>query len=138
MDTNSAVSDTNIFVAALWGGRTCRALLTALEAKAFTLWISSAIIAELDDVLARDKFHQHISTQAIERLHHVLRRRAQWIQPEEVITLMPDPADNRVLECVAASAPAALITGDHALLDIKTFRGTEIMSPSVFLARLNR
>ena len=136
MSARSAVIDTNVLVAALWGGRTCRALLEALEAKTFELSISPPLLAELNEVVTRSKFRHKIAPVSVDRLHHVLSRCATLVHPVERITLMSDPDDDRVLECVAAASPMVLITGDGALLALKTFRSTSIVTPAAFLATL--
>ena len=137
MSAPSAVVDTNVFVAALWGSTTCRALLIALETRTFELWISPPLLGELFTVIERKKFHHRIRAGAIEGLHHVLKRRAHLIQPTETITVMSDPSDNAVLACVAAAKPSVLVTGDHGFLELKSFRQTRILGPAEFLAQLS-
>ena len=55
------VTDTNIVVSAfLWGGNP-RQLLDAARRHHITLFTSAALIAELEDVLLREKFAQRIA-----------------------------------------------------------------------------
>ena len=55
------VVDTNVIVSAfLWGG-TPRRLLDAIEEQQLELFTSRALIAELEDVLAREKFAAQLS-----------------------------------------------------------------------------
>jgi putative PIN family toxin of toxin-antitoxin system len=138
MSAPSAVVDTNVFIAALWGSPTCQTLLIELEARAFELWISPPLLEELFTVIERKKFHHRISAGSIERLHHVLKRRAHLIHPTEAIAVMSDPSDNRVLECVTAASPSVLVTGDGAFLALKRFGQTRIISPATFLNELHR
>ena len=54
------VADTNVIVSAfLWGG-TPRRLLDAVEARHFELFTSRALVTELKDVLAREKFAEQL------------------------------------------------------------------------------
>ena len=55
-----AVADTNTVVSALlWGGAPAE-VLTAAREQRLTLFTSAALIAELEDVLAREKFAARI------------------------------------------------------------------------------
>lgn len=44
-----------------------------------------------------------------------------------------DDPDNRILECAVESAGQAVITGDHDLRQLGTFRSIRILSPREFL-----
>jgi putative PIN family toxin of toxin-antitoxin system len=56
-----AVADTNTVVSAfLWGGAPAEVLTVAREQR-LTLFTSAALIAELEDVLAREKFAARIA-----------------------------------------------------------------------------
>ncbi len=51
----------------------------------------------------------------------------------DVIT--KDRSDNRILECAVEGCADFVISGDEHLLELKEFRGIEILEPNVFLKR---
>lgn len=56
------VADTNTVISALlWAGHRPQSVLTAAREERITLCSSAALIAELEDVLAREKFVTRIS-----------------------------------------------------------------------------
>lgn len=44
-----------------------------------------------------------------------------------------DPSDNKYLACAHEGEADYIVSGDHHLLDIKAFKGIEIIRPKVFL-----
>ncbi len=44
-----------------------------------------------------------------------------------------DPEDDKILECAFDSGVDYIISGDSHLLDLKDFKGIEILSPDEFL-----
>jgi predicted nucleic acid-binding protein len=44
-----------------------------------------------------------------------------------------DEPDNRILECALEGDAAVIISGDHHLRRLETFRGIPIMTPRQFL-----
>ncbi|MBI5184216.1 MAG: hypothetical protein HZA01_00595 [Nitrospinae bacterium] len=44
------------------------------------------------------------------------------------------PSDNRVIECAVSGNVDFVISGDKRLLNLKAFRGIDILSPDDFLA----
>jgi len=52
---------------------------------------------------------------------------SQLVKPETVINKITDDADNRVLECAVDGEAGFIVTGDHHLLDLESFRGIRIL-----------
>ena len=46
-----------------------------------------------------------------------------------------DPSDDMFLRCCEAAKAKALISSDKHLLNLKSYRGTQILTPSQFLNR---
>ena len=92
------VVDTNIVVSAfLWGG-TPRAILDAARRKGITLFTSAALIAELEDVLSREKFAERIAevgSSADEMLGDYLAL-ATLVRPTEKPAIVRDPDDDQI------------------------------------------
>jgi putative PIN family toxin of toxin-antitoxin system len=94
--------------------------------------ISNALSVEIRNVLGRRKFDvsKEYVTAALDSLQAVFER----VVPEETVNgIVGDADDNAVLECALAFEADFIITGDRHLLDVRRFRGIEIMTPSEFL-----
>ena len=120
------VFDTNILVSALVfpGGRG-DAALRRIVAETDALVLSRPILDELLDVLAR-KFARDA-----EELAHVavfLSELALLVAPKRRLRVVEDEPDNRVLECAVAGRADAIVTGDKALLALKNYRNTRILT----------
>ena len=127
------VFDTNILVSALVfpGGRGEAALRRIIEEQD-QLVISKPILDELLGVLAR-KFSRDA-----EELAHVavfLSGLALSVRPRRKLKVVNDEPDNRILECALAGHAEAIVTGDHALLSLREYRGVRIISLREYLMR---
>ena len=127
------VFDTNILVSALAfpGGRGEAALRRIIEEQD-QLVISKPILDELLGVLAR-KFSRDA-----EELAHVavfLSGLALSVRPRRKLKVVNDEPDNRILECALAGHAEAIVTGDHALLSLREYRGVRIISLREYLMR---
>jgi putative PIN family toxin of toxin-antitoxin system len=120
------VFDTNILVAALVfpGGRGEAALRRVIE-EHDQLVISKPILDELLGVLAR-KFSRDP-----EELAHVavfLANVAISVKPRRRLRVVKDDPDNRILECALEGRAEAIVTGDHALLALREYKGVRVIS----------
>ena len=125
------VFDTNILVSALVfpGGRGDAALRRIVEEQD-QLVISKPIIDELLRVLG-SKFSRDA-----EELAHVavfLSDVALTAHPRRRLRVVKDEPDNRILECALAARVQAIVTGDHALLNLGEYRGVQIISLRQYL-----
>jgi len=125
------VFDTNVLVAALVfpGGRGEQAM-QRIVAERDELVISKAILDELLGVLAR-KFARDA-----EDLAHVavfLGELATTVRPARRLRILKDAPDNRILECAVAGRAQAIVTGDHEMLALKQYSGTQILSLREYL-----
>ena len=86
-----AVLDPNVLVSARISplGATAR-LLTKLEEAAFQLLISPALLAELADVLQRDKFRRYITEEDAEGFVDFIRRHGQLFPDPRAIQRSPE------------------------------------------------
>lgn len=131
VDTNTALSGL------LWQGAP-RRLINAARAGQASLITSPALLAELAEVLARDKF--------AERIRHA--KLSPRILLEDYATLsyvieptgLPepvsrDPDDDQVLACALTAGVDAIVSGDKDLLTLGSHGGTPILSAAAFLSR---
>jgi len=107
-----------------------------LAAERGRLLVSTATIAELNDVLRRPKFDKYV-TEA-ERLEFLaaLVREADKIVVSEAITDCRDPKDNKFLELAVSGQGNHILSSDPDLLVLHPYRGIAILTPQQFLTAL--
>jgi putative PIN family toxin of toxin-antitoxin system len=130
------VADTNTVVTAfLWGGAPAD-LLTAAREQRLTLFTSAALIAELEDVLAREKFAARIAQvgSTVADLLAGYRALAQLVRTAEITPVSRDPDDDQVLACALAADAGLIVTRDQDLRTLDPFRTIRILSAREALA----
>jgi putative PIN family toxin of toxin-antitoxin system len=120
------VFDTNVLVAGLVfpGGQGELALQRVVDERD-RLLLSKSILDELLDVLAR-KFSRDIEELA--RAAVFLSELGTMVRPRRRLRILQDEPDNRILECALAGKADAIVTGDHALLALREFRGIRVIT----------
>lgn len=126
------VFDTNIFVSAFVfpGSRADAAVERVLDGED-QLVVSPAIIDELLTVLAR-KFAR--DADELGRIAVFLTDLGDVVRPRRRVTILPDEADNRILECARAGHAEVIVTGDRAMLALGRYQDVEIKSLRDYLA----
>ena len=130
------VLDTNVVVSALCFPRSKPRRALDLAFDAGTILASRDTLNELVHVLRRPKLDAYITLSEREAFLHAFSQQIELVKPNEEITICRDPRDNQFLELSAAGRADYLITGDHDLLTLGSFRGTAIMTPAVFLEQM--
>lgn len=127
------VLDTNTIVSAIgWEGPPRRILL-ALRSEVHQLITSPELLEELTAVLQYPRLRVLAAHPLLLEILAWLHRPDHIVYPRErVVVVTADPADNLVLEAAVAGAVDAIISGDRHLVDLKQFRGIEIMTPGRF------
>lgn len=130
------VADTNTVLSAfLWGGLP-KAVLDAAREGRIRLHTSPALLAELEDVLSRDKFAARIR-QAGDSAADMLTAYRALVTVELPTSIPPtarDPDDDAVLACALTANARLIVSRDRDLLDLKTFRGIPILAARDALA----
>jgi uncharacterized protein len=132
------VADTNTLVSAfLWGGAPAEVLTTAREQR-LSLFTSAALIAELEDVLAREKFVTRIARvgSTVADLLAGYRALAQIVRTTEMAAVSRDPDDAHVLACALAAGAHLIVTRDQDLRTLDPFRSIRILPAREALALL--
>jgi uncharacterized protein len=125
------VYDTNVLVsAALKPGSTPAVLVALALAERVRLCVSPAILAEYREVLRRPKFG--FEAPSIDALLEDLTRIALLVYPTMHLTVAPDEADNRFLECALEASAAFLVTGNLRHFPVATFHDIQILEPARF------
>ena len=122
------VIDTNILVSALIKRGKPRTLVFKLLEE-HTVILSRQMLAELADVLARDKFI--VKTPQIDRFLAILVRKSKIVKlSSRFKAIKEDPDDDVILNTAYAGKAAYIVTGDKHLLALKEFKRTEIVNIS--------
>lgn len=126
------VYDTNTLISALgFGGTPLEALLTAFG-DGFQIAASEETLDEFSRVMEYD--HLPFSDSEQTRYRVILAREARVVTPEELIEKIDrDPDDDKFLECAVAAGADYVVSGDQHLLDLDSFRGTDILDAADFL-----
>lgn len=125
------VFDSNILISALvFPGRSAeRAMYRVIEG-VDRLLISRPILNEVLSVLAR-KFARE--GEELARVAVLLAEIADLVTPGKTIRVLKDDPDNRVLECVVGGRAEVLVTGDRAMLDLRSYGKIRIISLRSYL-----
>ena len=133
------VADTNTVISGLlWQGAP-RRLINASRARKLTFITSPVLLAELAEVLARDKFAARIlragwSAKALVEDYADI---VHVIEPDALpVPVSRDPDDDEVLACAITARVDAIVSGDADLLILDNFRGIPILTANQAVANL--
>lgn len=128
------VIDTNILVSALIKrGKPRKLVLKLLEEH--TVILSRQMLAELADVLTRDKFA--VKTSQVDRFLAILVRKSKIVTPSSRFKIISeDPDDDVVLNTAYAGKAEYIVTGDRHLLALKEFKRTKIVTVTQIIESL--
>ncbi|HWZ50331.1 MAG TPA: putative toxin-antitoxin system toxin component, PIN family [Granulicella sp.] len=115
-----------------------QALLKALAS--CDVCASAETLAELEQVLDREKFDRYLDCELRRSFVAVMRRHVhlfavQDADREAVEPPCRDPKDNQFLALALAAEADALVSSDEDLLVLHPWRGIAIVTPAEFLAR---
>lgn len=133
-----AVADTNIVVSAiLWGGPPGQ-ILTAARTGRLSLFTSAALIAELEDVIARKRFAERLTRVelSVAQIVDGYLALVQLVRAPAIAPAGRDRDDDHVIACALAANAAIIVSGDHDLLVLGAFRDIGIKTASEALAIL--
>jgi len=124
------VADTNTVVSAfLWGGPPAAVLFAAREGR-IMLFTSPVLLAELEDVLSREKFAARITRigSSVQEMLAGFRALTYIVRPAPLEPTARDPDDDHVLACALSAQAVLIVTRDRDLLDLGTFRTIRILA----------
>ena len=125
------VADTNTVLSGLlWQGPP-RRLIDLARQRSITLCTSLVLLAELAEVIARDKFALRVLAAKLSAAELVddYRRLAQIIEPQVLAAAISrDPDDDHVLACAAAAQVDLIVTRDKDLLVLNPYQRIPIVA----------
>jgi putative PIN family toxin of toxin-antitoxin system len=134
------VADTNIIISGLlWRGNP-RRILDAAHTGDINLFTTAVLLAELEDVLSREKFAKRLASAGIEVRDLVLGYAALAfvIEAAEIAPVfLADPDDDAVLSCAVACHGEAIVSGDRHLLDLKQYQDIRIVTAAELVAEIS-
>ncbi|MGB6308131.1 MAG: putative toxin-antitoxin system toxin component, PIN family [Steroidobacteraceae bacterium] len=133
------VADTNTVLSGLlWQGPP-RRLLDLARQRTVTLCTSPTLLAELAEVIGRDKFAQRVraATLSAAELVQDYERLAEVVEPQPLpAPTSRDSDDDHVLACALAAQADLIVSGDRDLLTLREYQRILILSTTDALARL--
>jgi putative PIN family toxin of toxin-antitoxin system len=130
------VLDTNIIVSSALGGA-LELILDKWAEDAFTLIVTSDILAEYFEVINRPKFKLKQAT--IDRIVRYCYQFAEFVVSEEHIRFIEaDPKDDKFLEAAIAGGAEYIVSGDIHLLELKKFRSVPVLTAREFINWLEK
>jgi uncharacterized protein len=134
------VLDTNLLVSGVIASGLPRRLVDGAKAGEFELCTSEVLLAELLDVLERDKFAQRLSQAGLtpQGIVDDLRRLAVVVLPDATPRVVPtDPDDDHVIAAALAARADLIASGDKRdLLPLGSWQGIAIVSAREAVERL--
>ena len=128
------VLDTNVIISAIfWRGSPYRVMKKALQ-RDFILVISPDILEEVSERL---KYKFNLPRDEIETLTNILLSYSDIVEPTTKVNVVKaDENDNKIIECAIDGEADFIVTGDHHLLELKSYKSIKIITPAEFLELL--
>ncbi|MDI6739400.1 MAG: putative toxin-antitoxin system toxin component, PIN family [Candidatus Edwardsbacteria bacterium] len=121
------VADTNIVISAFFWKGPPQEVYTLCRRGEAKLLFSTAIESELVRVLAYPRFG--LRPAEILPLINDIRAHGELAPVKaKLLVIGKDPTDNIFIECAVDGKADMIVSGDHHLLDIRNFRGIEVVS----------
>jgi uncharacterized protein len=98
-----------------------------------TICLSSAVEAEIRDVLQRPKFRKYITDADRGRILDILGAAALRFEPAEQVTDCRDRKDNKYLELALAAGASIIVSSDEDLLVLDPWRSIRILTPADYV-----
>ena len=133
------VADTNTVVSGLLWQGSPRQVMDAARTAKIDLFTSGALLAEIEEVLLREKFSERLEKLGLSSRDLVIGYAAlatvvvtATIDP----VILDDPDDDEVLACAAAADAEIVVSGDSHLLNLKEYKGIDIITAAELLIRI--
>ncbi|MBI3168158.1 MAG: putative toxin-antitoxin system toxin component, PIN family [Chloroflexi bacterium] len=130
------VLDTNTVISGLFWKGAPRQVLDLARSGKFTLFTSPELLAELADVLGRQKFSERLA-RANTNVEELVLGYASLANTVRSIHISPvikaDPDDDKVLACAKTANAEIITSGDRHLLELREYEGIRIVTVNQLL-----
>jgi hypothetical protein len=131
------VMDTNVWVSGLlWRGAPWQ-MVRLIEDGAIEVYITQEIVSELRRVLHYARLQRRLNEmqQTVDNLITTVVNLTTTVETRGIEpVVLADPNDDMFLSCALFAGVQYLVSGDHHLLDLKEWRGIQIVTVNDFLA----
>lgn len=128
------VIDTNVAISAVLLPRSVPRQAFDAALSTGKLLVSESTVAELDEVLRREKFNKYVAEASRLEFLAALVQAAEQVEISQSIQVCRDEKDNKFLELAVSGSATHILSGDADLLMLHPFRGIAIVTPQEFLA----
>ena len=129
------VIDTNVFVSGVFWKGPPNKILKAWQKGKFKMVISPPIIEEYRRILS--DLSKKYPNPTIVHIMDLVSLNAEMVNPVRFVKpVCTDHHDDKFLEAAIAARAEYVVTGDKALLAVKSIKGSTVVKPSEFLASL--
>ena len=136
-----AVIDTNIFVSGIISSKgSSRRILELAKEEVFKTVTAASINKEILSVLHREHIYikYNLNEEIIDDIAAFLYEGTILVEgTHEVSKISKDPADDKFISCGVEGEADYIVSGDEHLLNLKHYRGIQIISAKNFLKILN-
>ena len=133
------VADTNTVVSGLLWHGSSRQVLDKSRTGEIELFSSIVLLAELEEVLERDKFARRLAIVGLRPRDLVVgyAALATVVEPPVIPhVIVEDPDDDAVLACAVVARADAIVSGDTHLLSLRAYREIPILTAGELLNRI--
>lgn len=135
--------DTNVLVSAFISklGHPANLLGLCLTVEDVDLVLSQPILKEFEQVLKRDEVKERFSytSQDIRNIVRTLRDSSRMIAPKSHFRIIKeDPKDDVILSTAYDGKVDFIVSGDKHLLNLHTFRGIKVVSPTEMIEVISK
>jgi putative PIN family toxin of toxin-antitoxin system len=127
--------DTNVLLSAFFGKGLCEDLILQLLEGQHELLMGEPVAREFVRI-ARQKLR--VVPADLSYALEVMRRQTAVPASPGSLSEVPDPDDRPIIACALAAGADLFVTGDRALLDLKSVAGMVILSPREGWERLRK
>jgi putative PIN family toxin of toxin-antitoxin system len=110
------------------------------HARVTSNFTTAVLLAELEDVLSREKFAERLASAGIMPRDLVLgyAALASVIEPAEIEpVILADPDDDAVIACAVAAQSEVIVSGDNHLPNLKQYQEIRIITVAKLVAEIS-
>ena len=130
------VLDTNVFISGIFWKGLPREIIDLGRERKIEIITSNEIVAEIRDKLI-NKFHLSAEEADFFIFDILTYARVSEIS-FRVKVIKDDPEDDKFIECAISCGAEYIVSGNHHLVDLSSYKGVQILKPDQFLSKINK